>query len=140
MQTITRNDIKRLFKKVKKLYIPENIETVNFDSLLYYSWLDIGQETLYVVCDIRNKLEGIRFDVCISNSGSLKLGYCDVCKSQRRLEDTALVTSKVRNTPKGIVYLVRGRYLCLSFKECNEAIKSRGLKNNLVSLCNSILD
>ena len=141
MQSVTRDTIKKMFKKVKKLYIPENLESVDFGPLVYYSWYDIGQEVLYAISDVRdkNKIEGIRFDIHISGN-SVKLGYCDVCKSQRRISDTTLVTARTRSKPKDAVYRLRGRYLCLNFQECNESIKIRHLEKSLASLFSSILD
>ena len=49
MNIITRVELKKIFKKVKKLHVPVELELIDFDSLKYYSWPDESSQSLYLV-------------------------------------------------------------------------------------------
>lgn len=100
MQTIDRNQLKTIFKKVKKFRLPESFDDVNFAELNYYGWLDETDRVCYVVYEYNGKFEGVRFEYLRSVYKPLLKGFCVFCCKQRRKEETLFITAKTKKAPQ----------------------------------------
>jgi hypothetical protein len=109
--------IKRIFKKEKKLTIPD---PANYDlrTMSYFGWRDIGTHSVYLVYPYMGELTGIRARYTEGNTS--KLNVCCLCNSAFKGTDVGLV---VANT-KAATYQSVGNYMCLDSSACNQRITS----------------
>jgi hypothetical protein len=136
MQTVTREDLQKIFKKEKHLRISEDLETTNFDELKYYSWVDQTDKDLYMVYSRKGVLDGIRFEMTQIQNTGVKLGFCTICKKQKPLGEIMLLTAKTRFRPDGIDFRVRGNYVCTDSAECNHDMEDEeGVEALFASIC-----
>ncbi len=124
MQPLNREQLKKLFKKVKHLHLPKDLEGVNFDTLTYYSWLDQSEHTLFVVYTFKEVLSGLRLDVVRPPVDALRLGFCEFCHKHRRLADVLFVSAETKHRPKGVEYQSRGTWMCADYTKCNQSLSS----------------
>lgn len=125
MEILTREQLKKLFKKVKKLRLPDNLEEVDFAPLNYYSWMDETDSVLYMVYNYKGVLTGIPWKANrLSLSNSATGGLCDICQKHRKLNQIVLGSAKTKNRPKGVDYRTRGKYMCIDYAECNNGMKN----------------
>ncbi|TFE02076.1 FusB/FusC family EF-G-binding protein [Jeotgalibacillus salarius] len=107
-------DLRGLFPKVKKLFIPD-LERFDFRALTYLGWKDISQSRQYFVYFKNGELKGIQGRYVIS----ARKGICGVCN---RYGDVALTS--IQNKPRESEELKSyGQYICYDSKECNQAIQ-----------------
>lgn len=123
MQKITREDLKQLFKKVKKLRLPNDLEQRDFASLNYLGWIDESDKICYLVYKYKGKLTGLRFNFIRSVFKPLQKGFCELCHKHRRKSDVLFISTKTKKLPKGINYRTRGTYICSDFNKCNQDMK-----------------
>ena len=124
MKTVTRDELKKLFKKVKHLRLPSNLERINFEGLKYLGWIDESDDIAYLVTDYKSETTGLRCEITkTSNQRKIK-GLCSICNQQKELEEIMLVTTKMKRVPKGVDYRVGGVYICTDFMDCNNALKT----------------
>lgn len=123
METLTRDFLKTLFKKVKKLRLPENLETIDFSNLKYYSWEDRTDNVIYLVYNFKDSLRGIKCE-CLNLSNRPILGICSFCEKPVKNGDLSLITAKPNKLPKNIEYQTFGLYVCSDYLKCNEGMKS----------------
>lgn len=136
MKQVTRNELKTLFKKVKHLRLPDDLESVNFEPLKYFSWVDGTNNDFFIVYHRKGALDGIRFEMTKIQNAGVKLGFCSVCKKQRKLGEIMLVTAKTRFRPDGIDYRVRGNYVCTESELCNKDMQNEeGIEQLFASIC-----
>lgn len=124
MQTLNRDQLKKLFKKVKHLHLPPDLEQVDFTELTYYSWLDQSEMVLYVVYDFHQNSTGLRLEIIRPPAGALRLGFCEFCHKHRRQAEVLFVACETKHRPKGVEYQSRGTWMCADFTKCNQNIKS----------------
>lgn len=129
MKSVTRDEIKKIFKKRKKLRIPQEFDYIDFSNLKYYSWYDPNDHGLYMLFEYNNVIDGIAWDTEFFSQGDTRLGRCEICKKVVELRDMVLVTSKTRFRRKGVVYIARGNYICFHCDKCNKGMQdTEGLK------------
>jgi hypothetical protein len=124
MRNITREEIKRIFKKVKHLRLPQKLEEINFSDLKYLGWVDESDDIAYLVSEYKGEISGLRCEITkTSNQRKIK-GLCSICNQQKELNEIMLITTKMKRVPKGVDYRVGGVYICTDFKDCNLHLKS----------------
>ncbi|MBD3329701.1 hypothetical protein GF357_04375 [Candidatus Dojkabacteria bacterium] len=129
MKKPSREDLKRIFKKVKKLRIPNGYEEVEFDGLKYYSWIDQTDNVLYTLAEIEGAVTGIRWDITKPGNVGVRLEMCEICRKHKKTGEVALLSAKTKKRPKGINYRTRGHYACIDYISCNEAMEdSSGIR------------
>lgn len=124
MTTITREQLKTLFKKVKHLRLPKDLESEDFSKLKYFAWMDESDDVYYLLVELDDKLEGIRGEVNRSQPRIMMKHLCTICKQQREFSDVMLFTAKTRKLPKGVEYRTAGVYICTDFRQCNQEMKN----------------
>lgn len=124
MQHVSREQLKKLFKKVKHLHLPKELEQVDFKPLTYYSWYDQSEETLFVVYEFKESLTGLRLEVVRPPVGALRLGFCEFCHKHRRQADVFFVATETKHRPKGVEYRSRGTWMCSKYEACNKDLKN----------------
>ncbi|KKP25053.1 MAG: hypothetical protein UR14_C0010G0012 [candidate division TM6 bacterium GW2011_GWE2_31_21] len=135
MQTPSRDKIKRIFRKRKHLKIPKEFDSIDFSNLNYYSWYDPNDHGIYMLFEYNNVLDGIAWDTTFFSQGDTRLGRCEICKKVVELRDIVLITAKTRFKRKGVIYIARGNYVCVHYKECNKEMKNgEGLEKLIQSI------
>lgn len=124
MQALTRETLKKLFKKVKKLHLPDELEKVDFSKLKYYSWPDESSQRIYIVTDYKAATSGIKLEFIKSGSGPLRLGFCEFCHKHRKSHEVLFVATQTRRKPKNINYRSRGTWICADYRQCNKDLKN----------------
>ena len=112
--TVTQQDVKNLFSKTKKLKLPM-LKEIDFTSVTYLGWKDIGESKQYLVLHLNHKLVGLKGRYVIAT----RKGLCDICN---RYGDMALVSfpKKGGAAENDKAY---GKFICYDSKECNQAIQ-----------------
>ena len=124
MKQVTREQIRTLFKKVKHLRLPAQLEEVAFSDLTYFSWLDQSEMCLFVLFEYKNSLSGLRLEVVQPPVGALRLGFCEFCHKHRKQSDVFFVSCETKKRPKGIEYRSRGTWMCSKYEHCNKNMKN----------------
>lgn len=123
MKPLTRDQLKKLYKKVKHLRLPHKLEEASFDTLTYYSWLDQSDMCLFVVYDFHTVPTGLRLEVVQPPAGALRLGFCEFCHKHRKQSDVYFVACETKKRPKGVEYQSRGTWMCSDYETCNRDMK-----------------
>jgi len=119
MPNITNGQISKLFKKQKKLKLPN--PNAQDSKNVYLGWIDESIRKLFVAYPMNGKLTGM---VCkITNYGSNHNLRCVLCKHVGGEDEVAFVSSicKTDNTGEG-AYKSIGFDICLDSEKCNERI------------------
>ncbi|HEU4964122.1 MAG TPA: FusB/FusC family EF-G-binding protein [Bacilli bacterium] len=119
--TITAEQIRKLFPKVKKLVLPD-LTDIDYSALTYLGWRDIGRNSLYMVHHIDGKWVGTEWRYVSGQKG--RAYQCSWCHRAFGGDDVALLTTqlKLRNVPDG--YKVTGNHICLNSALCNHHLTS----------------
>lgn len=129
MEKITREQIRKIFFKVKKLRFPDDFDTVDWVGLQYYSWREATDNVLYMLYEFRGELIEIRWKLS-QKKAAKRLETCEICHKHRKSAEVALVTAKTKFLPKNIDYRTRGNYVCLDYLKCNGDMKDDfGIEN-----------
>lgn len=121
MPSITKSEIKKLFKKEKKFKLPDP-NTQNSNNV-YLGWIDESIKKLFVVYNMNDKPIGM---ACrILNHSSNNTHVCSLCNRVGTQYEIGFVSPicKTSNTSKD-AYRSIGFNICLDSKECNERITS----------------
>lgn len=129
MKKITRNQLKKIFKKVKHFRLPEDLEEREFDKLKFLGWVDQTDDVAYTVFEYKGKLEGIRWEITKLTYRPVSPAFCEICKKHRRRDEIMLITSKPRKLDKGTDFQTKGNYVCFDLLRCSlEAKDTKGLE------------
>lgn len=131
MKKVHKVDAKAIFKKVKALKVPDDIEDIEFDKLYYYSWRDTTNEIFLTVTYIRNKLEGIAWKIYKLPQKTLAVYSCDICHKTRSRYDIISISTQTKKLPKDLSYRSKSFHMCADYKMCNEALRDSGVILNL---------
>lgn len=115
-------DLKKLFKKDKKLKLPE-IELYDFQETMYFSWEDHGSNKQYIVT--HNGSEFHAMSGVVDNK-QIK-GVCTFC---RKHSNTRLFTTKKKGS--GDLYVKNSQYICVDSTECNGNLTSIEIINDWI--------
>lgn len=121
MPKVTNGQISRLFKKEKKLKLP-NLDSQDSKNV-YLGWIDNSIRKLFVAYNMDGKLVGM---ACrISNNGSNHTRRCILCNHVAKEDEVAFVSPicKTNNSNEG-AYRSIGFDMCLDSAKCNERIAS----------------
>lgn len=121
MPNITDSQISKLFKKEKKLKLP-NLNEQNSKNV-YLGWFDDSTKKLFVAYNMDDKLIGMACRV--TNHGSNNTHMCTLCNRIGGENEVAFVSPicKTPNAAKG-AYRSIGFDLCLDSEKCNDRIVS----------------
>jgi hypothetical protein len=135
MPNITNAQISRLFKKEKKLKLPN--ASVQNSKNEYLGWIDESSRKLYIAYNMNEKLIGM---TCrITDPGSNNTHICALCSRVGKESEVAFVSSicKTTNTAEG-TYRSIGFDICLDSTQCNERIASIEKLEELLKNVNNI--
>lgn len=121
LPTITKEEIKKLFPKVKKLVYPD-LESLDYTKLTFISWRDIATNTLYLVNRIDGKWGGTECKYVLGPKNHTLI--CKWCNHPRPGDQAALVTSRIKSKTLVDGYTTMGNHLCLNGQMCNDSLTS----------------
>ena len=121
MPNITNAQISKLFKKEKKLKLPN--PNSQDSKNVYLGWIDESNRKLFVAYNINGKLIGMACKLI--NHSSNNTHICALCNRVGTENDVSFVSAicKTDNTGEG-AYRSIGFDICLDSKKCNERIVS----------------
>ena len=120
--SVTRQQVKGLFPKAKKLKGPD-LEKVEFKGISYLSWTE-GANQKYLITQQGEELTGIQGII----APSVKMGICHICN---RHGEVGLFTAKVKASAQD-AYIKRGNYICRDAHVCNSKVDSLDRLNRFV--------
>jgi hypothetical protein len=123
MKSITREELKVYFKKVKHFRLPQDFDEVEFEKYNYFGWIDESDNVCYLLTELNGKVEAIRGEINRNSSTRVMKHLCSICHQQRELNEVMLFSARVKKLPKGVDYLTRGVYICSDFEICNKEMK-----------------
>ncbi|MFJ7405794.1 MULTISPECIES: FusB/FusC family EF-G-binding protein [unclassified Lysinibacillus] len=110
---ITASTIKSLFKKEKKLKLP-NLERLDFQQICYFAWDDPGTHRKYVILEQDDKLKAIKGTF----ANNTVRGICAICN---RHADVGLFTTSIKGNVVG-TYTNHSNYICADSDTCNQHV------------------
>ncbi|MGG7156114.1 FusB/FusC family EF-G-binding protein [Clostridium perfringens] len=135
MTAIKSNEITKLFRKEKKLKIPN----LDFESSkkVYLGWIDEGSRKLFIAYNLNGKLTGMACKIPSYNSSNNHI--CTLCKHIGNDTEVAFVSAicKTSNPEQG-TYRSIGFDICLDSEKCNERITSTDKLEKLLKDVNNI--
>lgn len=131
---ITNSQIIKLFKKEKKLKLPDSNREDS--KLVYLGWIDESIRKLLIVYNMNDKFIGM---ACrLPNTSSNNTNICTLCNHIGSENEVAFV-SPICKTSGGInSYKSLGFYICLDSEKCNERIISTQKLESLLKEVNNI--
>lgn len=135
MQSVTSSEISKLFKKEKRLKVPD----FDFQSSkkVYLGWIDQGTNKLFVAYNMDGKLVGM---ACrLPNSSSNNSQVCTLCNRIGKDNEVAFVSPICKTDKAGEgAYKSIGFNICLDSERCNERITSVEKLESLLKEVNNI--
>lgn len=121
MPSITNSQITKLFRKEKKLKLPD-LNALD-SKIIYLGWIDESTRKLFVAYNMNGKLVGMTCK--ITNYSSNNTHICALCNHVGSENEVGFVTSlcKTDNTGEG-AYKSINFDICLDSEKCNERIVS----------------
>ncbi|MFJ5766705.1 FusB/FusC family EF-G-binding protein [Lysinibacillus sp. NPDC093210] len=110
---LTASTIKSLFKKEKKLKLP-NLERLDFQQICYFAWDDPGTHRKYVILEQDDKLKAIKGTF----ANNTVRGICAICN---RHADVGLFTTSIKGNVVG-TYTNHSNYICADSDTCNQHV------------------
>ncbi|MGL4990517.1 MAG: FBP domain-containing protein [Sarcina sp.] len=132
---ITKDQIKKLFKKDKTLKLPDQAQCNSKN--IYLGWIDEGTNKFYIIYTINNKSVGLSSKIINSNSNNMNI--CALCNHVGKNDEIAFVSSrcKIPNSKEG-AYKSIAFNVCLNSLECNERITSTKKLEEILKGVNNI--
>lgn len=112
-KAVTANTLKSLFKKEKKLKLP-NVEEIDLQHTCYFTWNDSGAHRKYVLIEKDDQFQAIKG--AISNE-TIK-GICAICN---RHAEVNLFTTSIKGRVIG-TFTSHSNYICADSQKCNRHI------------------
>lgn len=112
----SKQQITKLFKKTKKLKIPD-WDSLDLRDYTFYSWNDSGKQQKFIVASIDDQLIGVSGTI----TPTTQKGICTIC---HETSEVSLFMSKVKESGDGM-YTKRGNYICYDSEKCNHNIERR---------------
>lgn len=135
MPTITATQINKIFKKEKKLKLPD---LTNVDSkIVYLGWIDEAIRKLLIIYNLDGKFVGMACRLPSSNSNNTNI--CTLCNHAGPESEVAFVSPICKTSNPGLdSYKSIGFHVCLDSKACNDRIVSTEKLENLLMEVNNI--
>lgn len=133
MDSITKDQILKVFKKEKKLKLPDmsNPDVKN----VYLGWIDEASRKLFIAYNLNGKLLGMACRLPNFNSNNTHI--CTLCNYPGKDDEVAFVSPLCK--PKGIDdYKSLGFDICLDSAACNERIMSTENLERLLKNVNNL--
>ena len=133
MDKVTVTEIIKVFKKEKKLKIP-NLEKLD-SKLVYLGWIDESTRKLLITYKLDGKLLGMACRLPKTNSKSTNIcTFCNRVGSEQEVAFVSPICKQVREDD----YKSLGFYVCLDSDKCNERIESVEKLENILKTVNRI--
>ncbi|WP_315081525.1 FusB/FusC family EF-G-binding protein [uncultured Clostridium sp.] len=135
MPNITNAQISKLFRKEKKLKVPDLTE--HDSTNVYLGWVDESIRKLFIAYNMNGKLIGM--SCRLQNYASNNTHICALCNHIGRENEVAFVSPicKTDNASKG-AYKSIGFDICLDSDKCNERIISVEKLEKILKTVNNI--
>jgi len=114
---ITESQIRKLFKKNKKLKLPD-LSQIDFRYTTYLSWIDISSNKMFLVYDADGEFVGVEGRFTETN----KKSYCFACNRFEKLVLFSAISKKRPAHASQDYYKSVGNYLCMNGHDCNRNI------------------
>ena len=133
MENITKDQLVKIFKKEKKLKIP-NLD-IKDKKLVYLGWIDEATKKLLITYNLNGKLLGMSCRLTESKPNSSNI--CTLCNHIGNSAEVGFVSPicKPKNQDD---YKSLGFYICLNSYECNERITSTEKLETLIKIVNRL--
>lgn len=131
MPTITNTEISKLFKKEKKLKLPDL--AVQDSPNVYLGWIDQGSRKLFIVYNLNDKFVGM--GCRLPDINAKHTNVCTLCNHIGPRNEVAFVSPVCK--PKD-AYRSLGFYICLDSMKCNERIESTDKLEKILKDVNNI--
>ncbi|BDR65614.1 hypothetical protein K144316041_27040 [Clostridium tetani] len=133
--SITKEQISKLFKKEKKLKLP-NLDEYNSKNV-YLGWIDESTNKLFIVYNMDGKPIGMVCKIPSYNSNNMNM--CTLCNRMGRRDEVAFVSSlcKIPRSKEG-AYKSIGFNVCLDSKQCNERLTSIKKLEEILKYVNNV--
>ena len=119
MSNVTKNELVKVFKKEKKLKLPNlDIEDLK---LVYLGWIDEATNKLLIVYNVDGKLLGMACRLTLNSPKGANV--CTLCNHIGSENEVAFV-SPICKPRSEDDYKSLGFHICLNSEECNERITS----------------
>ena len=133
MPTITGSEINKVFKKEKKLKLPDL--SIQDSKLVYLGWINESTRKLLITYNMDGKLLGMACRLTSSKRNSTNI--CTLCNHIGSESEVAFV-SPICKPQSQDDYKSLGFYVCLNSLECNERITSTEKLEQLIKAVNRI--
>lgn len=133
MPKVTNAQISKLFKKEKKLKLPN--ESTHDLKNVYLGWVDESIKKLFIAYNINDKLFGM--SCRITNPGSNNSHICILCNKVGKENEVAFVSPICSKTHQDD-YRSIGFDICLDSAECNDRITTVEKLEKLLKDVNNI--
>lgn len=135
MPTITALQINKVFKKEKKLKIP-NLNDED-SKIVYLGWIDEAIRKLLIIYNLDGKFVGMACRLPSTNSNNTNI--CTLCNHVGPESEIAFVSPICKTSNPGLdSYKSIGFHVCLDSKACNDRITSTEKLENLLIEVNNI--
>lgn len=133
MSNVTKNELTKVFKKEKKLKLPNlDIEDLK---LVYLGWIDEATNKLLIVYNVDGKLLGMACRLTLNSPKGANV--CTLCNHIGSENEVAFV-SPICKPRSEDDYKSLGFHICLNSEECNERITSTEKLENILKTVNRI--
>jgi hypothetical protein len=113
----SQKQVEKVFRKVKKLKVPE-FASIDLRDYTYYGWNDIGSQRKFILYyDEHDKLAGVYG----SMSPTVVKGFCAICQHE---SNVALFATTTKHGSEG-QYTKKGNYICTDSTRCNHQLCRR---------------
>lgn len=135
MPKVTSAQINKVFKKEKKLKLPD---LNNEDSkTVYLGWIDSAIKKLLIIYNINDQLLGMACRLPETNTATTNV--CTLCNHVGNQSEVAFVSPICKTSSSNLdAYKSLGFYVCLDSKKCNERITSTKKLEELLREVNNI--
>lgn len=133
MSNITKSELTKVFKKEKKLKLP-NLD-IEDSKLVYLGWIDESTNKLLIVYNVDGKLLGMACRLTLNRPKGANV--CTLCNHIGSENEVAFV-SPICKPRSEDDYKSLGFHICLNSAECNERITSTENLENLLKTVNRI--
>lgn len=133
MSNVTKNELTKVFKKEKKLKLP-NLD-IEDSKLVYLGWIDEATNKLLIVYNVDGKLLGMACRLTLNSPKGANV--CTLCNHIGSENEVAFV-SPICKPRSEDDYKSLGFHICLNSAECNERITSTENLENLLKTVNRI--
>lgn len=135
MPNISNAQISKLFKKEKKLKLPD-LDAQNSKNA-YLGWIDPSIRKILIVYNLNGKFVGMSCRLPSSNSSNTSI--CTICNHIGPENEVAFVSPICKTSnPSMYAYKSIGFHVCLDSKECNDRIVSTEKLEKLLKDVNNI--